>query len=73
MFEVLLLTWVWVICGGFALYVHSDKITRDLDLLTTLGLVTLWPWWLARLSVADSRRPALIPIRIEPKGKTRRK
>lgn len=73
MFEMLLLTWVWMICGGFALYMYCDKITRDVDLLTALALVASWPWWLARLAAPDSNQPALIPIRTELKNKKRRK
>lgn len=73
MFEVLLLTWVWVICGGFAVYTNCDKITRDVDILTALALVASWPWWLAHLIASESKRPALIPIRTEMKDKKRRK
>ena len=63
-----LLAWVWVISGAIALYLHSDEVANDIDVLTAAVLVLAWPWWLVRYQRIEKEKAAqrkLVPIRIE--------
>lgn len=68
MASIVLLAWVWVISGGIALYMHSDEIRRDIDVLTAALLVLAWPWWLVqyqRIKREKEAQKKLVPVRIE--------
>lgn len=48
MVDVVLLLWVWVLAGCFALYAHSASLAKDIDLGSVFFLVMTWPWWLTQ-------------------------
>jgi len=78
MTEWMLIFWVWIIAGCFALYIRGDRLTEAPNLLTTLFLVLAWPLWLSHYKgqqrgSQQQDDKTLVPIRITVREKSRRK